>query len=620
MSLSQALSISLSGLRTTQAGLALVAGNVANAQTPGYLRKTLAQETTFAGGVGGGVRVASVNRVIDEFVQRQLRVETSGGSYASLRAGLYERLQQVYGQPGSASAFETVFANFTNAVQQLATSPESAAARSIVLSSGQVVAQYFNGMTNDIQALRGDTENGLADAVASANNAMQKIATINSQIAHAPPGDVATAMLKDQRDLYVDQLTELMDIRVVVGDLNEYNVFTNSGVQLVGSQAAQLAFNPQGTVTAATRWSADPDKSTLGTLTLLAANGNAVDLLASDSIRSGQIAAYIEMRDRILVEAQDQLDAMAGAMAQALSSETSAGAAASSGAQTGYQIDTAGLLAGNAIHLTYTDNLTHQQRHVTIIRVDDPSALPLDNSATTDPNDEVIGVEFSAGLGSVAAQLNDRFNGTMQFDNPSGSHLRVLDDGAAGRTDIDGLSMTRTVTGLADGGNALAFFTDATTPYSGFITSTDTQTLGFAGRIAVNPALLGDPSKLVKFSASTEVGDPQRPNFIYQQLTGTAFTFSADTGIGTAGAPYSGDLPTYMRQILSMQGEAASNASSLSQGQSVVVNALKQRVADASGVNVDQEMAYLISLQTAYGANARVMSVVKDMIDTLLRM
>ena len=51
-----------------------------------------------------------------------------------------------------------------------------------------------------------------------------------------------------------------------------------------------------------------------------------------------------------------------------------------------------------------------------------------------------------------------------------------------------------------------------------------------------------------------------------------------------------------------------------------MVNALQQRVADESGVNVDQEMANLISLQTAYGANARVMSVVKEMIDILLRM
>jgi flagellar hook-associated protein 1 FlgK len=50
-----------------------------------------------------------------------------------------------------------------------------------------------------------------------------------------------------------------------------------------------------------------------------------------------------------------------------------------------------------------------------------------------------------------------------------------------------------------------------------------------------------------------------------------------------------------------------------------VVNALKQRFKDASGVNVDQEMANLITLQTAYGANARVMSAARDMIDALLK-
>jgi flagellar hook-associated protein 1 FlgK len=69
-----------------------------------------------------------------------------------------------------------------------------------------------------------------------------------------------------------------------------------------------------------------------------------------------------------------------------------------------------------------------------------------------------------------------------------------------------------------------------------------------------------------------------------------------------------------------MQGEAASNASNLAQGQDVVVNALQQRLNDASGVNIDQEMAHLISLQTAYGANARVMTAVRDMIDSLLKM
>ena len=84
--------------------------------------------------------------------------------------------------------------------------------------------------------------------------------------------------------------------------------------------------------------------------------------------------------------------------------------------------------------------------------------------------------------------------------------------------------------------------------------------------------------------------------------------------------PFTGNMPDYLRQVLSMQGEAAANASNLSQGQSLVVNALQQRLNDAAGVNVDQEMASLISLQTAYGANARVMTAARDMLDMLMKM
>jgi flagellar hook-associated protein 1 FlgK len=136
----------------------------------------------------------------------------------------------------------------------------------------------------------------------------------------------------------------------------------------------------------------------------------------------------------------------------------------------------------------------------------------------------------------------------------------------------------------------------------------------------VNPSLLSDPTKLIKINANTESGDPTRANFLFQQLTGTSLMFAPNTGIGTAAAPYSADLTTFVRQVLSLQGEAAGNAHSLAQGQTVVVNALQQRIADDAGVNVDQEMAYLISLQTAYAANARVMSVVQEMLNTLMKM
>lgn len=619
MSLSQALSTSTAGMRTTQAALALIASNVANAETPGYVRKTLVQATSSAGANGVSVRVAEITREFDQYIQRQLRVETAGGSYASTRAEMYSRLQQVYGIPGSGAALETIFNNFTDALQALTTSPDSAAARSAVLSSAQVLAQQLNGMTTDIQALRSDAELGLSDSVTRANNAMQQIAAINRQLAAGTAGDASSATLLDQRDAYIDELSQLMDIKVIRNDHNQINIFTNSGVQLVGVDASTLAFDAQGTVTPSAQWDRDPLKRTVGTIMLVSPTGGKMDLVASGSIRSGEIAAFLEMRDTVLVQAQTQLDMVATAMASALSSQTVPSSVASVPPQDGFDIDTTGLLAGNTIQLTYTDTLTSQVHNVTIVRVDDPTALPLGNGATADPNDEVIGVDFSGGLAAVATALNARFNGRVNFSDEGGGVLRILDDGAANNSTIDAVSATRTLTAFDGGGGALPFFDDAGIPYTGAISGLGAQTVGFAGRISVNGALLSDPSRLITYQTGTAAGDATRPNFIYNQLMSASLTFAPGSGIGATDSPYSGTLGSFMRQVISSQGEAADHAQSLADGQAVVVNALQQRFSDGAAVNIDVEMASLLTLQNAYGANARVMSVVKEMFDMLLR-
>jgi flagellar hook-associated protein 1 FlgK len=620
MSISQALNTSLAGLRATQAGLSLVASNVSNAQTPGYVRRSLQLATSTTSEGANSVQVAGVNRELDQYLQRQLRVETAGGAYATLRSDFYQRLQQTYGQPGSGSALETLFSNFTNSVQSLVTSPDSTAAQGQVLNDAQVLAQRLNGMTAQIQALRGDAEDGIADAVSTANTAIQKIAELNAQLAGKTANTTSDAALLDQRDSYIDQLSELMDIRVLTDSQNKVSIITNSGFQLVGSEASTLSFQRQGTVTPSTQWNADPAQSTLGTLMLVSSAGTSIDLIANHSIRSGKIAAYIEMRDSVLVQAQNQLDGLAAGMSQALSDQTVAGSAATSGPQSGFDLNVAGLLDGNSINLSFTDHQTNTQRNITIVRLGDPNAPALTDAATANPNDEVIGIDFSGGLGSVAGQLNGMFGGKLQFSALSATTLRVLDDGAGNLADVNAASVTQTVSSLAGGAAMLPFFTDGADLYTGAISASGLQSTGFAGRIGVNAALLADRSKLVLYAAGAVSGDPTRPNFIYNQLTGTSLTFSAQTGLGNAATPFGGSLPTYLQQVLSMQGQAAANAQNLAEGQNVVVNALQQRVDESSGVNVDQEMANLIALQTAYGANARVMSAAKDMIDTLLQM
>jgi flagellar hook-associated protein 1 FlgK len=620
MSLTQALSTALSGLQVNQASISMVASNVANADTPGYTRKVVNQVSIGAGS-SIGVRVSDIQRQIDLYIQRQLRVENAGASYADTRAQMYSQLQEIYGQPGSDTSLESVYNSFTSALQVLSTSPDDPGARTAVVNSAQLLTQQLNQLSGSIQGQRANAELAIADGVNRVNEAMKQIASLNQQIAGSTPGDSATQALQDQRDSYIDQLSQLMDITVMAGDRGQVSIFTSSGTQLVGAQAAQLSFDAVGTITPASQWSANPSQRGVGTIMLIPPSGTPVDLIQNRSIRSGTIAAYLQMRDQDLVQAQNQLDALAAGMAQALSDKTTAGTAVSPLPQNGFDVDVGGLSQGNTVTINYTDTATNTPHTITLVRVDDPAALPLANTATATANDSVFGINFSGGMASVITQINAALTGTgMSASNPSGTTLEILDDGAANTVDVNSVSATKTVTGLLGGSAELPLFTDGSTPFTGAITSRGSQVTGLAARITVNPSVVADPSSLVAYQSGTAAGDSTRPDFILQQLTGASLTFSPNTGIGTTSAPFVGTLTTYLRQVVSQQGEAASSADNLKQGQDVVLNALQQRFNNTSGVNVDQEMANLLTLQNSYAANARVMSAVKEMLDALINM
>jgi len=627
MSLSQALATAMSGLRTTQASLALVSSNVANAETPGYVRKTLNQITGVTGDYGSSVRINGVNRELDTYLQTQLRTETSGAAYADVRSTYLANLQSVYGNPDETGTLESAFNALTTAVQGLSTSSDSQSARIGVVNAAQALAQQLNVTTQGIQSLRANAETGINDSVNVANIAMAQIATINNQLQANGRTDASTAALLDQRDQYIDQLSQLMDIRVVTNNLNQATVFTNSGVQLVGTEAAKLSFNPQGTVTPNTLYNSNPAKSNLGTITIDFPHGGSYDMVGTSAIRSGKIAAYLELRDNSLVQAQAQIDQLAASMSSALSDQTTAGAATPASAlpQAGFDLDLTGLQSGNVVHVSYKDNATGLTHNLSIVRVDDPTVLPLSNSATLDPNDEVLGVNFAGGMASVVSQLNAALGGSagLQFSNvPAGSStLRVLDDGAPNRSDVTAASVTKTVSSLTSGSAQLPLFTDGGTLYTGAITANGLQQTGLAGRISVNSALLADPSRTIIYSTNpqTAAGDTTRSDFILTQLTTGSYRYSPATGIGTTAAPFTGTLLNFTKQAISAQGEAANTAKQLADGQDVVLNTLQKKVNSTSGVNIDEEMAHLLALQNAYSANARVMSTVKDMYAVLMQ-
>jgi flagellar hook-associated protein 1 FlgK len=611
----------MSGLSASQAGLSIVSSNVANAGTAGYVSQSLNLNEYGTGGVGTGVQVAGITRALDTYVQSQLRTETSGAGHADQMSSVLQQLQTVYGTPGGQGTLETAFSNLTTAVQGLQTNSGTFSAQSAVVTAAQNMAQELNSTTQGIQALRTNVQQDISTSVATANAAMTQIANLNTQLQGLSPSDPSTATLEDQRDTAINQLAQLVDVRVSTTGNNQVSIYTNSGVQLVG--ASTLSFNGPATLGASNLYSTNPTQNGVGTITLTSPSGATTDMDATNGFSSGQIAADLQLRDTTLVQAQSQVDQLAASMSSALSDTTTAGTAVTAGTQSGFALDLTNMQPGNTINLTCTNSATGTQQQLQIVAVGSSSVLPLPTPSSSSPNTAVIGVNISTGMASIVSQLNAALGGAnLQFSNtPTGSStLQVLNGTATGAA-VSSASTTITTSSLTSGSAALPLFTDGNALYTGAINSSGSQLTGYAGRITVNPAVVANPSSLTVYSTSpaTASGDTTRADFINSQLTTGSFTYSPVTGLGSSSTPFTGTITSYMQQFLGLQANSATNAQQLAQGQDVVVNTLQQSYNTATGVNMDAQMSNLIALQNAYSANAHVMAVVQSMFTTLLQ-
>jgi flagellar hook-associated protein 1 FlgK len=218
-------------------------------------------------------------------------------------------------------------------------------------------------------------------------------------------------------------------------------------------------------------------------------------------------------------------------------------------------------------------------------------------------------------MASVASQLNSALGSTgLQFTG-TGSTLKVLGPGAT----INAASATTTISSLQSGSAQMPLFTDGSALYTGQYTAAGSQMTGLAGRIQVNAAVLNNAAALSNYSASTAAGDNTRSSFMFSQLTSATFSYSPQTGLGSAAQPFNATISNYLSQFISQQGNAATLATQLQQGQSVVVSTLQQKFNSTASVNIDTEMSNLIQVQNTYAANAHIMSVVQSMMQALLQ-
>ena len=612
MSISAAISTALTGLKATQAGMDLVSTNISNSGTVGYTRRELITTESVAGGRTTGVNVVGAQRLLDTLLQKQMRLENGGAGYTAVKASYHTSLDAMFDAPGATASLPGLMSSLSSAISALASNPASYSSRTTAVSAAADLAASLNSLSGQVQTLRQTAEDSLAASVSQANSILQQISQVSTQM-RASQANAVSPGLQDQRDNLINQLSELMDVQVTPRENGVVSISTTGGLLLFdGQQATTLSFDAKSPIGPQSAYNVDPTQRRVGTITATNSQGGRTDVIASGMIRSGKIAAYVELRDEVLPQAQTQLDALAAGLASAISDRDVPGSALPPGPPDGFEIDLAALQNGNPITVSVTSGGV--PRTITFVKAGSAAAA----AAATASGNNVVGIDFSGGMAGVATQIGTALGTGFTASNPAGSTLRIVDDGVTGTTDVTALSARATVTGLTGGNVQMPLFTDGVTAYSGSYENGH-QLLGLAARITVNPAVKNDPALLVTYTPTTPAGDPARPEHLRQALTSATMSFTGAAGIGGSSAPWTGTVSEFANQLVATQATNAISAQNLNSGQKVVLNALQSRFSEQSGVNIDVEMAQLIQLQTAYGANARVMTAAKEMLDTLMR-
>jgi len=212
--------IARSGLFTAQKALSVVSHNIANAETPGYSRQRVEQRASnpmaLSGGkgmLGTGVDSTAITQIRNEFLDIKMRNEnTVYGQWKSRYESLSE-IEAIMNEP-SESGIRRVMDDFFSSIQELSKDPSSLTTRAVVRERGIAMANTLNHMHSQFEKMVRDTDFEVKTTVDQINTYANDISKLNEQICKAEMDGNKANDLRDQRNLLMDKLSELVNLEV----------------------------------------------------------------------------------------------------------------------------------------------------------------------------------------------------------------------------------------------------------------------------------------------------------------------------------------------------------------------------------------------------------------------
>ena len=234
------LNIGYTGLQAANAALNVTGNNISNVETKGYTRQEAKQvaadalrTNTSYGMAGAGVDTKSIDQIRNEYYDLKYWQNNASKGIYDIKQQYYRQIEDYFTDTDDVQGFNKVFSDMFDALDEVYKSSGDDTKKAAFLSQCKNLTEYFNSMHTSLQKIQVDANNEIKSKTDQINSLASQIATLNKQIntievnkvtANELRNKVTANELRDKRNLLIDELSEIVDVKVT-----EVPIYTTEG-------------------------------------------------------------------------------------------------------------------------------------------------------------------------------------------------------------------------------------------------------------------------------------------------------------------------------------------------------------------------------------------------------
>ena len=300
------LNLGAQSLRANQSQLSTIGQNISNVNTDGYSRQRAIQATLPD---QTGVQVNGIERITNDFLTQQVWQDKSTYNQTETFSGLADQLDNLLAN--ESTSVSAAMDQYFSALQNVVDDPVSIPNRELFVAQADALVERFNALDANITRQSDQVNSQLESFTSEVNTIASRIADLNDKIRIATAGNNPANELKDQRDQLTNELSDLIGIKVINQNSEQYSIFIGNGQPLVVGQSANQIVATTG----------DPDPSQLEVNLVIAGTPTSI----TDELVGGTLGGLLQFREEVLNGARDELGLIALGFAETMNQQHRSG-------------------------------------------------------------------------------------------------------------------------------------------------------------------------------------------------------------------------------------------------------------------------------------------------------